>query len=76
MSEERVKINYKPLWKLLIDKDMTKIQLREKAGISRSTVVKMTNNDYVALDILTKICVTLDCSLDDIVEIESREKIK
>lgn len=70
MSEERVKINYKPLWKLLIDKDMTKIQLREKAGISRSTVVKMTNNDYVALDILTKICVTLDCSLDDIVEIE------
>jgi DNA-binding Xre family transcriptional regulator len=55
---------------------MTKIQLREKAGISRSTVVKMTNNDYVALDILTKICVTLDCSLDDIVEIESREKIK
>jgi DNA-binding Xre family transcriptional regulator len=70
MSAERVKINYKPLWKLLIDKDMTKIQLREKAGISRSTVVKMTNNDYVALDILTKICVTLDCSLDDIVEIE------
>jgi DNA-binding Xre family transcriptional regulator len=76
MSGEKVKINYKPLWKLLIDKDMTKIQLREKAGISRSTVVKMTNNDYVALDILTKICVTLDCSLDDIVEIESREKIK
>jgi DNA-binding Xre family transcriptional regulator len=76
MSEERVKINYKPLWKLLIDKDMTKIQLREKAGISRSTIVKLTNNDYVALDILTKICVTLDCSLDDIVEIESREKIK
>jgi DNA-binding Xre family transcriptional regulator len=70
MPEERVKINYKPLWKQLIDKDMTKIQLREKAGISRSTVVKMTNNDYVALNILTKICVTLDCSLDDIVEIE------
>lgn len=70
MSEERIKINYKPLWKQLIDKDMTKIQLREKAGISRSTVVKMTNNDYVALDILTRICVTLDCSLDDIVEIE------
>jgi DNA-binding Xre family transcriptional regulator len=70
MSEERIKINYKPLWKQLIDKDMTKIQLREKAGISRSTVVKMTNNDYVALNILTKICVTLNCSLDDIVEIE------
>ncbi len=70
MSEERVKINYKPLWKQLIDKDTTKVQLREKAGISRSTMVKMTNNEYVALDILVKLCVTLDCSLDDIVEIE------
>lgn len=70
MSDERVKINYKPLWKQLIDKDTTKVQLREKAGISRSTMVKMTNNEYVALDILVKLCVTLDCSLDDIVEIE------
>lgn len=70
MSDERVKINYKPLWKQLIDKDTTKVQLREKAGISRSTMVKMTNNEYVALDILVKLCVTLGCSLDDIVEIE------
>jgi DNA-binding Xre family transcriptional regulator len=70
MSAEKVKINYKPLWKQLIDKGMKKIRLREKAGISRSTMVKMTNNDYVALDILTKICVTLDCNLDDIVEVE------
>ena len=70
MSDERANVNYKPLWKLLIDKDMTKTELREKTSISRSTIVKMTNNEYVALDILVRICIALNCSLDDIIEIE------
>lgn len=70
MSNIRTNINYKPLWKLLIDKDMSKAELREKTSIARSTIVKMSNNDYVALDILVRICVALDCGLDDIVEIE------
>ena len=71
MTEQRANINYKPLWKQLIDRDMTKVQLREKASISRSTMLKMTNNEYVALDILTRICVVLHCSLDDVLEIEN-----
>lgn len=71
MTEQRANINYKPLWKLLIDREMTKVQLREKASISRSTMLKMTNNEYVALDILTRICVVLHCSLDDVLEIEN-----
>ena len=70
MSNIRTNINYKPLWKLLIDKDMSKAELREKTSIARSTIVKMSNNDYVALDVLVRICVALDCGLDDIVEIE------
>ncbi len=70
MSDERANVNYKPLWKLLIDKDMTKTELREKTSISRSTIVKMTNNEYVALDILVRICIALNCNLDDIIEIE------
>lgn len=70
MSDERANVNYKPLWKLLIDKDMTKTELREKTSISRSTIVKMTNNEYVALDVLVRICIALNCSLDDIIEIE------
>lgn len=70
MSENRVKINYKPLWKLLIDKDMTKAELREKTSIARSTLVKMTNNEYVALDVLVRICVAMHCDLNDIIEIE------
>lgn len=70
MSDERANVNYKPLWKLLIDKDMTKTELREKTSISRSTIVKMTNNEYVALDVLVRICIALNCNLDDIIEIE------
>lgn len=70
MSDGRANVNYKPLWKLLIDRDMTKTELRAKTSISRSTIVKMTNNEYVALDVLVRICVALNCSLDDIIEIE------
>ena len=70
MSNERTRINYKPLWKLLIDKDMTKAELRNQTSIARSTMVKMSNNEYVAMDVLVRICTALDCGMDDIVEIE------
>ena len=70
MTDNRVNISYKPLWKLLIDREMSKTDLREKTSIARSTIMKMTNNEYVALDVLVRICVALDCGLDDIVEIE------
>lgn len=67
---KRVKINYKPLWKMLIDKGISKVELREKTSIARSTMVKMANNEYVAMDVLVRICMALDCGIDDIVEIE------
>lgn len=70
MTSERAKVNYKPLWKLLIDRDISKQELREKTSIARSTMVKMTNNEYVAMDVLVRICIALDCGMDDIVEIE------
>ena len=70
MATERAKINYKPLWKLLIDRDISKQQLREKTSIARSTMVKMVNNEYVAMDVLVRICLAMDCGMDDIVEIE------
>ena len=70
MVNERTKVNYKPLWKILIDRDMSKAQIREEASISRSTVFKMVNNEYVAMDVLVRICMALDCGMDDIVEIE------
>ena len=72
MSENQVKITYKPLWKLLIDKDMTKTELRKKTQIAPSTFTKMNNDQQVSLDILARICVELKCGFDDIVKIERK----
>jgi DNA-binding Xre family transcriptional regulator len=69
-GRERAKVNYKPLWKMMIDKGISKAELREKTQIAPSTFTKMTNNEYVALDVLVRICEAMDCGLDDIVEIE------
>jgi len=64
-----VGISYKPLWILLIKRDMTKGQLREKAGISSRAMAKMGKSEDVNTDVLRKICTALNCTLDDIVEI-------
>lgn len=74
MTDDRAKVNYKPLWKLLIDREMSKAELRDKTSIARSTMVKMTNNEYVAMDVLVRICTALDCGLDDVVEIERKNR--
>ena len=71
MAEKRYKINYKPLWKLLIDKDVSKKELKEKTQIASITFHKMSNNEYVSLDVLVRISVALECKLDDLVEIET-----
>ena len=65
---------YKPLWKLLIDKDMTKKELRQKTGISKSTVDKMGRGETVSLDIIDRICNYFDCSIEDVVEHTNIEK--
>jgi DNA-binding Xre family transcriptional regulator len=62
-------ISYKKLWKLLIDKDMKKKDLCEKAGISSSSVTKMGKNGHVTTEVLLKICTALDCGVNDIMEI-------
>ena len=72
MSENQVKISYKPLWKLLIDRNMTKTELRKRTQIAPSTFTKM-NDQQVSLDILARICVELKCGFDDIVRIEPEE---
>lgn len=60
--------SYKPLWKLLIDKNMKKTDLVEKIGISKSTLAKMGKDEYVSMEVLEKICKLLECQLSDIVE--------
>ena len=61
-------ISYKPLFKLLLEKDMTKTQLREAVGFSTSTLAKMSKNEYVSLEIIDNICLYLDCKIEDVVE--------
>ncbi len=63
--------NYNRLWKLLIDKGMTKTQMRKAAGISTNILAKMGKGEPVAMDSLAKITTALNCGLDDIVEVNA-----
>jgi len=64
-----MKVSYKRLWKLLIDKDMKKKDLCAMAGISPASVTKMGKNGHVTTDILQRICLGLDCQIGDIMEL-------
>ena len=64
-----MKISYKPLWKLLIDKDLKKKDLCELAGISPASVTKMGKCGHVTTETLEKICLALDCRVTDIMEL-------
>lgn len=61
-------ISYKRLYKLLIDKDLKKTDLKTLIGISSSTLAKLNKNEYVALEVIDKMCATLDCQPEDIIE--------
>lgn len=60
--------SYNKLWKLLIDKNMTKSDLRKAIGISSSTMAKMGKGENVSLDVIDKICKLLNCKVEDILE--------
>ena len=60
--------NYNKLWKLLIDKGMTKTDLRMKTGMSTSTLAKMSSNENVSMEIILRICEILECNVGDIVD--------
>ena len=60
--------SYKPLWKLLIDKEMTKKQLMEATGISKSTMDKMGRGQQVSMDIIDRLCSYFNCDLSEILE--------
>ena len=62
-------VSYKKLWKLLIDKDIKKKDLSEKAGISPATITKMGKGGHVTTEVLIKICNALNCGLEDIMEV-------
>ena len=69
-------VSYKKLWKLLIDRDMKKRDLQETAGISSSSIAKLSKNNYVSMDVLVKVCTALNVDFADVIEIVSDENIE
>ena len=69
-------ISYKKLWKLLIDKDMTAVELRERTGIAPNTMTKLRRNEEVTLTVLSKICATLEADIGDIMEFLPEETVE
>ena len=67
-------ISYKKLFKLMIDRDLKKKDLREMASIGNSTMSKLANDENVKMEVMAKICNALDCTMDDIVEIIPEEE--
>lgn len=66
-------ISYKKLFKLMIDRDFKKKDLREMASIGNSTMTKLANNENVTMEVMAKICRALDCTMDDIIEITTKD---
>jgi DNA-binding Xre family transcriptional regulator len=62
-------VSYKKLWKLLIDREMKKKDLQTAAGISPSSVSKLSKNEYVSMDVLVKVCSALGVDFKDIMEL-------
>ena len=66
-------VSYNKLWKLLIDKGMTKTDLRLATDMSTTTLAKLGKNETVSMDIMLRICSVLECSFDDIMDVTKEE---
>lgn len=62
-------VSYKKLFKLMIDRDMKKGELVKKSGVAYSTLLKLSNGDNVNMGVIEKICLALNCKIEDVVEI-------
>ena len=71
-----MKISYKKLWKILIDKNMTRRDLRKLTGISTTSIAKMGKGENMQTDVLLKICMALKCDITEIMELEHDEAEK
>ena len=69
-----MEISYKKLWKVLIDKDMNKKDLQAAAGISWASVTKLSKGESVSMEVLMKVCKTLECNIGDIMDLIPEEK--
>ena len=73
MGKKGRKLSYKKLWKLLIDKEITKTELAGFAGVSGSTITRLAKSESVTLEVIVKLCDALDCEIHDVVELVSKD---
>ncbi len=66
-------ISYNKLWKLLIDKGMSKTKLRKETEMSTTTLAKLGKNETISMDVLLRICKVLDCDISDVMEVVKGE---
>ena len=69
-----MEVSYKKLWKLLIDKDMKKKDLQAQAGISWTSVTKLSKGENVSMEVLMKVCKALGCDVGDVMEFIPKEE--
>ena len=70
-----MEISYDKLWKLMIDKKINKTQLSEKAGITTNAMAKLGKNENVTVEVLDRICIALNCNIEDIVEVKDNSEV-
>ena len=66
-------VSYDKLWKLLIDKKMSRTNLKEAAGISFNVLAKLGRNEFVSMESICKICLALGCDIGDVIELAKEE---
>lgn len=69
-------ISYKKLWKLLIDKEMTAVELRQATGIAPNTMTKLRRDEEVSMTVLVKICTALNANIGDVMDLIPEEVAK
>lgn len=69
-----MEVSYNKLWKLMIDKGINKSNLRQLTGIGTNTIAKLSKNQMVSMEVLMKICQTLECDISDICEFLKEEE--
>lgn len=68
-------VKYIRLWKLLLDKGMKKTDLKTEAGISSNVLAKLGKNEYVSMETMEKLCTSLDCNIEDIMEFSPKKEL-
>jgi len=75
LEADKMRISYNKLWKMLIDKNMNKQDLKEQSGVSAASIAKLGKGENITTDVLLKICETMNCRIEDILEtIDDKDK--